>query len=423
MPHVPELCDDPVLLLPEVDEADPLVSIVVPALNEELTIADFLGWCHEGLARAGVRGEIVIVDSSTDHTPEIALDGGARVLRVPKRGLGQAYRDVIPFIRGRYVIMGDADCTYDFRELGPFLEALEAGNEFVMGSRFKGSIEAGAMPAHHRYFGTPITTAMLNILFSSRYSDIHCGMRAMTRDALVRMDLQAAGWEYASEMILKALHLGLTTTEVPISFYRDRNGRVSNVKRAGRLTSWKAGWDTLRVMFVNGADFFLYLPGVVLAVVGTIGVAVLATGPVTVGELTLTLHAESLFMAVALIGTFAVFMAIIARSLYDPTPQTALRYRSRLAFNRVAVVTIAMAALGFVVDSAFLLSYLGNDLAVDATLTGLSHGALAGLFLIVIAGIVFSSTLVVHAVAQAKCAASPAGTRTQPDGEPVAAHR
>ncbi|MEI7624419.1 MAG: glycosyltransferase family 2 protein, partial [Actinomycetes bacterium] len=132
------------LLVPLDDESDPELSIVIPAMDEELTISDFLAWCREGLQRSGVRGEILIVDSSADRTPELALAQGARVLRVPKRGLGRAYIDAIPYIRGQWVLMGDADCTYDFRQLGEFVEALRSSSDFVMGSRWKGSIEKGA---------------------------------------------------------------------------------------------------------------------------------------------------------------------------------------------------------------------------------------------------------------------------------------
>ena len=136
----------------------PEVTILIPAVDEELTIADFVAWCHEGLREAGAVGEVLIVDSSSDRTGEFALAGGARVLTTPKRGLGRAYIDALPYVRGKYVIMGDADCTYDFRKLAPFVDAMRSGTEYAMGSRWKGSIEPGAMPALHRYFGTPATT-------------------------------------------------------------------------------------------------------------------------------------------------------------------------------------------------------------------------------------------------------------------------
>ena len=143
------------LLVPTKDVAEPELSIVIPALNEELTIGQFVDWCMQGLEQAGIQGEVLIVDGSTDSTAEIAVSKGARVLKAPKRGLGRAYIDALPFIRGKYVLMGDADCTYDFRVLKPFMEKFHEGYEYVMGSRFRGYIEPGSMPPLHQYFGTP----------------------------------------------------------------------------------------------------------------------------------------------------------------------------------------------------------------------------------------------------------------------------
>jgi glycosyltransferase involved in cell wall biosynthesis len=182
---------DTTLLVPEVDVESPELSIVIPALNEALTVGEFVSWCKEGLASAGVVGEILIVDSSDDDTTAIALAGGARVLKVPRRGLGRAYIDALPYVRGKWILMGDADCTYDFRLLGSFVERFREGYEYVMGSRWKGSIEPGSMPGLHRYFGTPFTTWILNRLYSSHFSDIHCGMRGITTDALTRMGLRS----------------------------------------------------------------------------------------------------------------------------------------------------------------------------------------------------------------------------------------
>jgi glycosyltransferase involved in cell wall biosynthesis len=196
------------LMLPQDDADNPELSIVIPAMDEEITIGQFIDWCHQGIADAGVTAEILIIDSSRDRTAEIAVAKGARVLKTPKRGLGRAYIDALPYIRGRYVLMGDADCTYDFREIRPFVEKFRDGSEFVMGSRFKGSIEEGAMPPLHRYFGTPLTTMILNVMYGTHFSDIHCGMRGATRDALMRMGLVSQSWEYASEMVLKSVHLG-----------------------------------------------------------------------------------------------------------------------------------------------------------------------------------------------------------------------
>ena len=234
---------------------------------------------QEGLRRAQVRGEILIVDSSTDRTAELALLQGARVLRTPKRGLGRAYIDASSYIRGRYVLMGDADCTYDFRELGPFVEKLRDGYDFAMGSRWLGTIEEGSMPALHRYVGTPITTWLLNRLYGSRFTDIHCGMRCISHDALQRMGLSSQSWEYASEMVLKSVLMKLRTTEVPVTFHRDRNGRMSHHKRAGWWSPFIAAWINLRIMFVFRAQFFLLKPGLVMMVLG-----LLLTLPLSVGS-------------------------------------------------------------------------------------------------------------------------------------------
>ena len=177
--------------------------------------------------------------------------------------------------------MGDCDCTYDFRELAPFVEKFRAGAEFVMGSRFRGYIEPGSMPPLHRYLGTPVTTSILNVIFGSRFSDIHCGMRGITRDALVRMDLRSQSWEYASEMVLKSVHMQLRTEEVPIRFLKDREGRLSHHKRSGWFSPWQAAWINLRAMFVYGADFFLFKPGLVLLALGLLLTLPLSFGPIT----------------------------------------------------------------------------------------------------------------------------------------------
>lgn len=140
----------------------PVITLLIPAMNEEITIGEFVDWCKQGLANANIEGQILIVDSSTDRTKEIALEHGAEILAVPKRGLGQAYIDAIPYVRGKYVIMGDADLTYDMRFIKIFLNKFNEGYEFIMGSRFKGKIARGAMPILHQYFGTPITTWILN---------------------------------------------------------------------------------------------------------------------------------------------------------------------------------------------------------------------------------------------------------------------
>src|SRR5438270_13343754 len=292
------------------------VSIVVPSLNEEITVGEFVDWCKEGLERAGVRGQILIIDSSTDKTPEIVLQHGGEVLRTPKRGLGRAYIDAASYIRGQWIIMGDADLTYDFRELLPFVEAFRNGAEFVMGSRFRSSIEKGAMPGLHRYFGTPLTTWVLNRIYGSRYSDIHCGMRGLTRSAFDRIDLKSQSWEYASEMVLKAARLKLVTAEVPVKFYKDREGRLSHHRRMGWLSPWIAGWLNLKVMLVYTPDSFLLKPGMFIGALGLALSVMLAGGPVTLFGIGFNLHWMLLGVTSATLGYSCIQIGVAARIMH-----------------------------------------------------------------------------------------------------------
>ena len=385
------------LRVPEVDESDPELSIVIPALNERLTIADFVAWCHEGLREAGVRGEILIVDSSDDGTAQIAIAGGARVLDTPRRGLGRAYIDALPYIRGRYVIMGDADCTYDFRQLGAFVRAFRDGYEFVMGSRWRGSIEPGSMPALHRYLGTPVTTWILNRVYGSRFSDIHCGMRGITRDALERMDISSQSWEYASEMVLKSVHMHLRTTEVPVTFLKDRDGRLSHHKRSGWFSPFQAAWINLRAMFVYGADFFALKPGLALLTLGLLLTVPLGFGPVTIGSITLSLYWMLLGSMLTILGLQSVFLGCIAQVLYDRTGRARRRWGHVFRYTR----TVVLAGVGFIAGAALSLplvvEYVRNDWSLPGGIGLEGHLAVLGLLAMISSFLTFTNTLLLHA--------------------------
>jgi glycosyltransferase involved in cell wall biosynthesis len=388
------------LLLPANDVASPELSIVVPALNEQLTIGDFVAWCREGLAAAGITGEILIVDSGQDRTSEIALAGGARVLRTPKRGLGRAYIDALPFIRGRYVLMGDCDCTYDFRQLAPFVEKFRAGAEFVMGSRFRGSIEAGSMPALHRYLGTPVTTWVLNVIFGSRFSDIHCGMRGITREALARMDLRSQSWEYASEMVLKSVHMKLRTEEVPIRFLKDREGRLSHHKRAGWFSPWQAAWINLRAMFVYGANFFLFRPGLALLAAGLMLTLPLALGPVTIGPITFSLLWMMLGVALAILGLQFVYMGILSQVLFDYSGDATGRWFRRLRYDRTVGLSVLLFGVGLALGLTMSADYVRNGFKL-VTGSPVSHLGVMGLLLAMVGFMTFTFTLLLHSTAVA----------------------
>jgi glycosyltransferase involved in cell wall biosynthesis len=384
------------LLVPENDVDEPELSIVIPALNEELTIVDFVRWCHEGLAEAGIVGEILIVDSSSDATAELAVAEGARVLRTPKRGLGRAYMDAIPFIRGRWIVMGDADCTYDFRRLAPFVERFKAGDEYVMGSRWKGSIEEGSMPWLHQHLGTPITTWILNRVYSSEFSDIHCGMRGITRDALIRMDVQSQSWEYASEMVLKSVHMDLRTSEVPVRFLKDREGRLSHHKRSGWFSPWQAAWINLRAMFVYGADFFVLKPGLVVLALGLLLTLPLAGGPIDIGPVTLSLYWMLLGMALTSLGLTAMLLGAVAQVLFDYTGRFKRRWLRILPYTRTVFLALGLVLIGVGLLIPLVVSYVNNDYHLESGVDFHQNLAVLGLTSILSGFLLFSFTLLLH---------------------------
>jgi glycosyltransferase involved in cell wall biosynthesis len=391
--------DDIELLVPEDDAQSPELSIVIPTLNERLTITEFIHWCRAGMQQAAIVGEILIVDSSSDETPRLALEAGARVLRTPKRGLGRAYKDAIPFIRGNYVLMGDADCTYDFRELKPFVECFHEGYEYVMGSRWRGSIEPGAMPRLHQYLGTPVTTWILNRLYACKFTDIHCGMRGITRDALVRMDLDSDSWEYASEMVLKSVHLGLRTSEVPVRFLKDIEGRLSHHKRAGWRSPWSAAWINLRAMFVYGSDFFLLKPGLALFLLGMVCTLPLSGGPITVGHFTFSLYWMLVGVTATVVGLQAFFLGVVAQVLFDYQGRARRRWLALFPYTRSVLAAGVIVALGIACVVPLLVYYISHHERLSLAASIQDGLAVTGLLLMVIGSSLFTFTLVLHGAA------------------------
>jgi len=405
---------DKTLFIPFADSPFPELSIVIPALNEEAVIGEFMDWCIEGIAKAGVEAEIIILDSSSDKTPEIALAKGARVLKTPVRGLGRAYMDSLEVIRGKFVILGDADCTYDFREITPFLEHFRAGYEFILGSRFKGSVEKGAMPPLHRYFGTPLTIYMLNVIYGTRFSDIHCGMRGVTLDALKRMNIKSQSWEYASEMVVKSVRLNLRTIEAPVHFYKDREGRVSHHKRIGWFSPWYAGWINLRAMLIHGADFFVMKPGAALLGLGLLITLALSPGPLTINTITFSLNTMFLGATLSIVGLQSFFLGCMAQSLYDPTGNAKRQWIAKFPYTPMMIGSGTLFCVGFLLCLNFVSVYAGAGYTLFDNMVGTNHAAVIGLLAMVLSFIAFISTLLLHAIA-ANMPDSPAAG-TPPDG-------
>jgi glycosyltransferase involved in cell wall biosynthesis len=239
-----------------------VVSVVIPCLNEEDNIERCVSAALDSLREAGISGEVVVADNaSEDRSAELARAAGARVVHEPRRGYGSAYLAGFAAARGRYIVMGDADLTYDFREIPRFVEELDAGAELVMGDRMD-NIHPGAMPWLHRYVGNPILTGVLNVFFRTGVSDAHCGMRALRRDVLPRLDLRTTGMEFASEMVIRASKERLDIREFPIE-YHPRGGE-------SKLSSFRDGWRHLRFLLVHSPTHLFMVPGAIMLAVGTL---------------------------------------------------------------------------------------------------------------------------------------------------------
>ncbi len=280
----------------------------MPCLDEAETIAVCIEKARGYLERCGISGEILIADNgSTDGSQAIAESLGARVVPVPKKGYGSALLGGILAAKGQYVIMGDADDSYDFSELDNFIEKLREGYALVMGNRFKGGIKPGAMPPLHRYLGNPVLTGFGRLFFKSPLGDFHCGLRGFNREAIENLGLTSSGMEFASEMVVKATLQDLRIAEVPTTLSPD--GRT----RAPHLRSWRDGWRHLRFLLLFSPRWLFLYPGASLMALGLLSMIWLLPGPRHLGGLTLDVHTLVYSAAAIVCGFQAVAFALFTK--------------------------------------------------------------------------------------------------------------
>ena len=324
------------------------MSVVIPCLNEANSLAMCVDKAMKAFETGGLKGEVVVADNgSTDGSIQIAEERGARVVRVPERGYGAALRAGIAASQGAYIIMGDADDSYDFTDVPRFVEKLREGNDVVMGNRFKGRIQPGAMPWHHKYFGNPGLTGLLNLFFHARIGDSHCGMRAFTRAVYDRMDLRSTGMEFASEFVIKAAQLGARIAEIPITLWPDKRGRPPH------LRSFRDGWRHLRFMLLYAPNWLFLGPGVVLLVFGLFLVFWLLPGPRQISSrITLDIHTmifgvifTLLGVQILSIGSFAKVFSYAER--FDRNTVSLKRWLKRVKLETGLALGGALFLLGF----------------------------------------------------------------------------
>jgi hypothetical protein len=351
------------------------LTILMPCLNEARTLPQCIKKAAEFLRHQQIDGEIVVADNgSTDGSRELAHKLGARVVEIPVRGYGRALRGGIEAARGRYVIMGDSDDSYDFSRLEPFVDKLRDGYDIVLGNRFSGHFVRGAMPALHRYFGNPLVTLLGRVLYGSPSKDFYCGLRGFRRDAVLALDLDSPGMEFAVEMIVKATIAHLLMTEVPTILSPD--GR----NRAPHLRSWRDGWRTLRFfLLLSPRTLFLY-PGFAMIGFGSICFAALIGGDLHVGRVTFAEHTFLIGCTAIVIGaqavTFWIFAKVVAmdQGLLPPDP----------GFERVR--TRASVEMGVIVGCALIISGVAGDAGAFAYWGSLSFGPVERAFLIRVVG-------------------------------------
>jgi glycosyltransferase involved in cell wall biosynthesis len=336
------------------------LSIVMPCLNEAETLAICIDKAKKFLSINNIAGEIIIADNgSTDGSQEIANRAGARVIHVKSKGYGSALMGGIEAAQGKYIIMGDADDSYDFSNLQDFVNALDKGYDLVMGNRFKGGIKNGAMPFLHRYLGNPVLSGLARLFFKSDIGDFHCGLRAFRKDALLTLNLQTTGMEFASEMIVKATLKELKIEEVPTILYPD--GRT----RPPHLRTWADGWRHLRFLLLYSPRWLFFYPGITLAILGLLLSIFLLGGQRQIGRVILDINTLMYAAFLIILGVQAVLFSLFTYVFgvnADLLPKDKLtdKFIQNIGLEKGIIISLGMILLGFA-SSVGALIYWGEN--------------------------------------------------------------
>lgn len=367
------------------------LSIVIPCLNEERTIAICVEKARKAFQDLKIEGEVLVVDNgSQDRSSELAGKAGARVVHQGVKGYGSALKKGFEEASGRYIIMGDADGTYDFSAIGDFVRQLRSGSEFVMGSRMRGVIFPGAMPWLHRYFGTPLLTMIINRFFRTRISDVNCGMRGFTRAAILKLGLSSKGMEFASEMIIKAAMSGLDIREIPINLYQ------SPVERTPHLRSFSDGWRHLRFMLFFCPKYLFLYPGLLLFVIGMVFMVLFFLNTtlfgIPFGLSTMVLACALLLMGmqVALFGVFALLFQT-GRGMAEEDGICSF-LRNNFTLERGLITGGILLFLGLLAFFAVILIIISSAMWQPHVNVPLTKAAIASIFIMLLGiQIIFSS--------------------------------
>lgn len=337
------------------------LTILMPCLNEAETLETCINKAKKFLHESKVDGEILIADNgSTDGSVEIAERNGARVERVREKGYGAALIGGCNAAKGKYVIMGDADDSYDFLHLMPFVEKLREGYDLVMGNRFKGGIAKGAMPPLHRYLGNPVLSFIGRLFFPSDIGDFHCGLRGYNRESILKLGLQTTGMEYASEMVVKCTLNHYKMTEVPTTLSPD--GRT----RAPHLRSFRDGWRHLKFLLMHSPKWLFLYPGMILFFIGLIGMLILIKGPVSVGNIELDIHTMLYSSAAIITGSQVILFSLFTRvyamnSGFIPIEEKMEEKLGKITTEKGLIFGVLAVLLGIVLTIVAFCCWKGNS--------------------------------------------------------------
>jgi len=348
------------------------VSVVIPCLNEEENIEACVAQALGAIRDSGLSGEVVVADNnSTDRSAELAANAGARVIEVPRRGYGAAYLGGFEAARGKYIVMGDADLTYDFNEVPRFVERLEAGADLVMGNRMN-NIAPGAMPWLHQYIGNPLLSGFLNVLFRTGVRDAHCGMRAVRRSKLPQLDLRTPGMEFASEMVIRAAKENLRIEQFDIE-YHPRGGE-------SKLSTFRDGWRHLRFLLAHSPTYLFMIPGLLLLALGVIVMTTVLTGVDVLGR-EWSVHSMIVGSLLTVVGVQVVCLGLTAHAFgtYYMNEQDPWfdRMRARFQLEHGLVLGGVVLLAGLIWALVVVIRWAGDDFgSLDAASPALGAATL-----------------------------------------------
>jgi glycosyltransferase involved in cell wall biosynthesis len=372
-------------------ESSPEVSFVLPCLNEAESLGAVLAEIRHAYADRDCSYEIVVADNgSVDGSQQIAIDAGARVIAVPERGYGAALLGGIAAARGEYVVMGDADGSYQFADAWPMIEELRGGCDLVMGNRFEGGIADGAMPWLHRYVGNPVLSLLGRVLFSAPVRDFHCGLRAFNRTSIDNLGLRSQGMEFASEMVVGASRSGLRIAEVPVRLEPDLRSRPPHLK------TWRDGWRHLRFLFAMSPSWAFLVPAVVAGLAAVVVGLISVVGPVSAGDIEFSYKTSIVAAAISLVAVVAAWSFVLARAILGHSTSR-FSYATEIAgaVSIVAFIVGALIVLGQFLrwgEAGFGLQPIGKNLTTTVWGSLLMAAGGSSFFFSLLSGLVRTTT-------------------------------